>query len=70
MFVPGRGLEPPRDYSQQLLRLHCLPFQHPGNLWPYLTILFIKKQDPNKNTFFIGKVFSNFFNFLLVLQLF
>ncbi len=32
--VPGRGLEPPRDYSHQLLRLTCLPFHHPGNVHP------------------------------------
>ena len=28
--MPGRGLEPPRDCSHQLLRLACLPFHHPG----------------------------------------
>src|SRR3989344_4861829 len=30
LLVPGRGLEPPRGFPHQLLRLACLPFHHPG----------------------------------------
>jgi hypothetical protein len=28
--VPGGGFEPPRPCGQQILRLQCLPFHHPG----------------------------------------
>ena len=28
--VPAVGLEPTRDYSQQILSLHRLPFRHAG----------------------------------------
>src|SRR3989304_10209628 len=38
LLVPGRGLEPPWDYSRLLLRQVRLPFRHPGILLQYLLI--------------------------------
>ncbi len=36
LFMLGAGLEPARDYSQEILSLLCLPFHHPSRKKPVL----------------------------------
>jgi len=45
-MVPGEGLEPSRAIAQQILSLHCIPFQHPGisnNFYKYKAKTLIKQ---------------------------